>query len=215
MNQEFRAAVDTVFALPMPPDDLDALALDPPNDRSPTQDDLEVLTEKQIDIERRLAGLPQEFAAIDAAGSELALWFQPLDVTEILAARAGLDPTTAPADVLDLVAEADRAAEDYRRAETWLRVLRERWATYQVALVGMLGVTAAARAKAEHDLAWQQYVRERFGTEPSDIERRSFEWGSEDALGVLAAMRERQRRLILEAIGCRIRRGVVAVEAVS
>lgn len=131
-----------------------------PSTENPTQETLDALTEKVIEYEGVLAAVPAELDRLDDLGSRLNYYYDA-------AYAAQEDPTGSE--------RSDAAPSIVRwRYETCTARLAETRATLngQVQVFqALLSTYTAARAKVEHDLQWQEYVREQFGVDPAAIPR--------------------------------------------
>jgi hypothetical protein len=131
-----------------------------PSTDQPTAETLQELTDKLIEYETGLAFAPQELNRLDDLASRLNYFYDP-----------------------EYAAQPD--PPDMRRDNALPSVIRWRYETSVARLAevraslndqvqvlqALVSTYTAARAKVEHDLAWQEYVRTNFGVDPSAIPR--------------------------------------------
>lgn len=118
--------------------------LAPDPDNVPTQDDLDAATAALISLQDDLNTIPPILGQIDG--------------------------------IVQAMSEAYQEGDSYppfSRALARGRELRDLWLEYQTLRIQQMTTFVAAVAKLEHDLQWQAYVSDNFGTNPADIPRKA------------------------------------------
>lgn len=138
-----------------------------PADNAATQDELDRLTAKLIEYEQVAALIPEERDRLDDLSSKLNYLY---------------DPEYAAGDEIP---GRERSNQSPAAIRSWYEMAVANLAEVRASLNGhaqivqaLVSAYTAARAKVEHDLGWQAYVREQFGVDPSTIERENKRAGS-------------------------------------
>lgn len=152
---------------------------------SPTPAALEAATDTLIQLEQQLAGIPDRLVAIDDLASRINYHYDPeyaaLPDAEATAYFDGFVPRRdAPSSV----------RSGYEGGVAHLTTVRASLIAEQQVLQALVSTWTAARAKIEHDLHWQAYLRDNHGIDPASIERElkaRVVDGDNDAVEALAA----------------------------
>lgn len=157
--QAFYAATREAINLPGYDDWLVGYAGPRPTLEQPTDETLQALTEAVILYEEAVAAIPAEFAKLDELSSRINYLYDP-----VYAAQPGDANARDPADPAIVRWRYETSIENLIKVRGTL--------TAQAGIIqALLSTYTAARAKVEHDLGWQAYVRDQFGVDPASIER--------------------------------------------
>jgi hypothetical protein len=132
-----------------------------PSTDSPTAETLQVLTDQLIEYEQGMAEVPGLLSALDDLASRLNYYYDPEYAAQEDPQGMPVRSFNAPSNIRYVYhAAVAHLAESRASLNDQAQIVQSLVSTY-----------TAARAKVEHDLQWQEYVRDQFGVDPASIPR--------------------------------------------